>query len=238
MSVGLEDAIDFQLFLLKSNGWTGDNKKHSRVIKPGKDLVAYLKQVVDFGRVCVEAGQDGGPVFNRVEDRGNYLRIHLGEDCHLAVVPEQLEINVSPYPKSSYIALINNPFAVLPKEEFDNEAYGPILFYVIDDSESKTPRCFYDSVNHRLEKLEAALKKSYPLSRVERSNFFDDRHARYSLRLDACNREGRRCDMIKKWLDEFIPFTCVLSPPKSAGNQVTYIIDMVFPRTVSLPKET
>jgi len=241
--VGLEDAIEFQLFLLKSNGWLNDGKRHSRVILPGSELAAYLKRIADFGKSCVDAGEAGAPYFKGVEDHGGYLKIFGScdgkePDNPIAIVPEKLQILLSPDPRLSYVTLVNNPLGVLPKEEFDNEVHIPVLFYPINDCNDETSRCFYDWMDNHLEEFESVLKRHYPLSRPMRSSYYEERgYARYSLTLNSCRREGKRQELIANWLAELVPFQFFLSP-KIGGEQITYNIDMVFPKSVSLPKET
>jgi len=243
MSVGLEDAIGFQLFLLKSNGWINDGKRHSRTILPGSELTAYLKRIADSGKACVDAGDEGAPYFKDVADKGGYLKLFGSSDgkdpdSPIAIVPEKLEILLFPDPRRSYVTLVNNPLGMLPKEEFENEVHMPVLFYPINDCEDEPSRCFYEWLKKHLEEFEDVLKRQYPLGRSRKTSFYEERgYARFSLTFNACRREGRRQDLIANWLYDAVPFQFFVSA-KNDKDQITYNIDVLFPKSVSLPKET
>jgi hypothetical protein len=135
MSVGLEDVLDFQLWLLRSNSLPVDGRGHKLIIGPGKEMVGFLSSLQNLDNLSVESGKFKAPNVMGVHFQADKLFVRTAdsdrsEDMTLFMIPERLQIAVKADPRKSYVKVNSMPGNYGRKEYGDNiQDCSQIWFY-------------------------------------------------------------------------------------------------------------
>jgi len=138
MSVGLEDVLDFQLFLHKAAKLPVDGRKKSLFVEPNSTLNCFLTELKTLKHVCVDAGRYKAPNLTDVQIHGDRVFVTSLDSTHcaemtLTLVADSLEVRIKPDPRRSYLRLVSVPSyfgrQYVPGDNEDVQECSEILFY-------------------------------------------------------------------------------------------------------------
>lgn len=109
--VGLEDVLDFQLFLHKATDSKVDGKRHRFLVTSSKEMNMYMSQLAQFGRISASGGKHRVPQVKEITVHGD--RVYVAgvgqEETPLTLVSEFMKIELHHDPRKSYVKLVSVP---------------------------------------------------------------------------------------------------------------------------------